>query len=314
MTVGDPASDADAGIALDAGDGHRFRLLARIPATPVRSLLWLPALGVAARHYLPLADALAARGVAVFLHEWRGNGSSSQRADRSHDWGYRELLTADLPASQRAIDDLLPGVPRVIGGHSLGGQLACCRLALDEDAAQALWLVASGAPYWRAFPPRSRWWLPLVYRFLPWLADACGALPGRRIGFGGNEARSLVRDWSLTALGGRYAAAGIDTDLDRAMGSIEVPVRAAVMRDDWLGPESSLRFLLSKLSRSPVQVTTFDANRLGTKADHFAWMREPEAIAGFLASQAGATPRCTGYAPANATSPGTEASNPAPSP
>src|SRR5690606_1864964 len=186
--------------------------------------------------------------------------------------------------------------------------------ALDEDAAQALWLVASGAPYWRAFPPRSRWWLPLVYRFLPWLADACGALPGRRIGFGGNEARSLVRDWSLTALGGRYAAAGIDTDLDRAMGSIEVPVRAAVMRDDWLGPESSLRFLLSKLSRSPVQVTTFDADRLGVPADHFAWMRGPETIAGFLASQVGATPRRTGYAPANATSPGTEASNPAPSP
>src|SRR3546814_668932 len=86
------------------------------------------------------------------------------------------------------------------------GQLACCRLALDPHAASVLWLVASGAPYWRAFPPRTRWWLPLVYRFLPWLADACGALPGRRIGFGGNEARGLIRDWSRTALSGRYAA------------------------------------------------------------------------------------------------------------
>src|SRR3546814_2481627 len=95
---------------------------------------------------------------------------------------------------------------RVIGGHSLGGQLACCRLALDPQAASAVWLVASGAPYWRAFPPRPRWWLPLVYRFLPWLADACGALPGRRIGFGGNEARGLIRDWSPPALSGRYAA------------------------------------------------------------------------------------------------------------
>lgn len=311
-----PAGADDArGIPLAAADGHRFRLLATIPDRPERALLWLPALGVSAKHYLPLAGALAARGVAVFLHEWRGNGSSSLRADRRHDWGYRELLNADLPASEQAIDRLLPGLPRVIGGHSLGGQLACCRLALEPAAARALWLVASGAPYWRAFPARTRWWLPLAYRFLPWLADACGALPGRRIGFGGNEARGVIRDWSRTALGGRYAAAGIGTDLDAAMRSIEVPVRAAVMRDDWLGPESSLRFLLSKLPRSPVQETTFDAERLGAPADHFAWMRGPETIASFLAAQVGATPsRCAGYAPANATSPGIRAPGTVPSP
>ena len=269
-------------IPLTAADGHGYALLAHLPATARQALLWLPALGVAAKHYVPLADALAARGVAVFLHEWRGNGSSTLRPDRDHDWGYRELLTVDLPESERTMDSLMPGVPRVIGGHSLGGQLACCRLALDPAAAGALWLVASGAPYWRAFPSPTRWWLPLAYRFLPWLADARGALPGRRIGFGGNEARGLIRDWSRTALSGRYAAAGIDADLDAAMAAIEVPVHAAVMRSDWLAPGSSLRFLLSKLPRSPLEVATFDAAALGTKPDHFAWMREPSAIARFL--------------------------------
>src|SRR3546814_2872385 len=132
-------------------------------------------------------------GGAGFGNEWRGNGSSALRPGRDHDWGYRELLTADLPASEQAIDSLLPALPRVIGGHSLGGQLACCRLALDPHAASVLWLVASGAPYWRAFPPRTRWWLPLVYRFLPWLADACGALPGRRIGLRRHAARGPRR-------------------------------------------------------------------------------------------------------------------------
>src|SRR3546814_2173344 len=63
-------------IPLAAADGHRYTLLARVPERADRSLFWLPALGVAARHYLPFADALAARGVAVFVHEWRGNGSS----------------------------------------------------------------------------------------------------------------------------------------------------------------------------------------------------------------------------------------------
>lgn len=270
-------------LPLQATDGHSWQLSARIPERPRRSLLWLPALGVGAKHYLPLAEALARRGIAVFVHEWRGNGSSNLRAGRHHDWGYRELLALDLPASERAIEAALPGVDRVIGGHSLGGQLACCRLALEPGCAQALWLVASGAPYWRAFPPPARWWLPLAYRFLPWLANARGALPGHRIGFGGNEARSLIRDWARTAMSGRYAAAGIDDDLEAALSAVRVPVRSVSMHDDWLGPESSLRFLLSKLSGSPVEQITMDAATLATKADHFAWMRTPEAVAAFLA-------------------------------
>src|SRR5690606_36931531 len=62
------AADAERDVA--ATDGHDWRLITRIPANPRRSLLWLPALGVAARHYIPFAEAMAARGVAVFLHEW----------------------------------------------------------------------------------------------------------------------------------------------------------------------------------------------------------------------------------------------------
>jgi len=276
-------------LPVHADDDHRWRLLARIPQRPQRSLLWLPALGVAAKHYLPLADALAQRDVAVFLHEWRGNGSSTLRADRGHDWGYRELLMHDLPASESTVSDSMPDATRIVGGHSLGGQLACCRLALAPQAAQALWLVASGAPYWRAFPPPRRWLLPLAYRFLPWLARVRGALPGRRIGFGGNEARSLIRDWARTASSGRYAAAGIDADLETAMARIGIPVRAAILHDDWLAPAASLRFLLSKLPTSSMTSATFDERTLGAKADHFTWMRVPEAVAAFLCAQPTAT-------------------------
>ena len=217
---------AAAELPVEAGDGHRWSLFACLPAEPVASLLWLPALGVAARHYLPFAEALAALGVAVFLHEWRGHGSSSLRAGRRCDWGYRELLTTDLPASEAAVASALPGMPCVLGGHSLGGQLACCRLALVPGAANALWLVASGSPWWHAFPPRTRWWLPMAYRFLPGLARVRGALPGRAVGFGGNEARTLIADWARSGLTGRYAARGLEVDLEAALATVAPPVRA----------------------------------------------------------------------------------------
>ena len=263
-------------------DGHRWQVLAVIPERPQSRLLWLPALGVAAKHYLPFAQALAARGIAVFVHDWRGNGSSNLRPARNSDWGYRELLTLDLPATEAAVTARLDGVPRILGGHSLGGQLACCHLGLAPDRAQQLWLVASGAPYWRAFPLRTRWWLPMAYRFLPWLADRCGYLPGHSIGFGGKESRSLIRDWARTALSGRYAAQGMEQDLEAAMSIIDIEARAVVMAHDWLAPASSTRFLLSKLPHVRYRIDSLDEHALGRKADHFGWMKQPEAVAAAL--------------------------------
>lgn len=271
-------------IAVESADGHRWTLLARIPDGAKRSLLWLPALGIAARHYVPFAEALAARGVAVFVHEWRGNGSSSLRAARHCDWGYRELLELDIPASRAAIEAELPGLARAIGGHSLGGQLACCQLALAPSTAGEAWLAGSGAPYWRAFPYPHRLWLPLAYRFLPWLAERKGYLPGRAIGFGGNEARGLIRDWARTAISGRYAAEGVATDIEAAFTGVRARLRAAVFAADWLAPESSARFLLSKMP-GEAEITVFDAGRLGAPADHYAWMKHPEAVAAWFAGR-----------------------------
>jgi predicted alpha/beta hydrolase len=265
-------------IDVQAEDGHDWQVLALVPAHARSRLLWLPAMGVAAKHYLSFAQALAARGVAVFIHDWRGNGSSSLRPARTSDWGYRELLTLDLPASEAAISGLLAGTPRILGGHSLGGQLACCHLGMAPGSASQLWLVASGSPYWRAFPLRSRWWLPMAYQFLPWLADRRGFLPGHSIGFGGNESRSLIHDWARSALSGRYAARGVNTDLEAAMSRLDLPAHAVVLAQDWLAPASSTRYLLSKLPLARHRIDTLDSHALKTRADHFGWMKRPAAV------------------------------------
>lgn len=276
-------------IPAQAGDGHRWQLLVRTPETPRARLLWLPALGVAARHYLPLAEALAARGIAVFLHEMRGHGSSSLRASRRIDWGYRALLLDDLPGSEAAIAAAFPeyaSLPAIVGGHSLGAQLACCHLALHPGVAHQLWLVASGAPYWRAFPTPRRWILPPAYRFLAWLAQRNGTLPGRRIGFGGNEARGVIHDWSRTALSGRYAGRDIATDLDAALAGVEARTRAVLFAHDWLAPVSSLDFLRGKMPRTRGTLQMLDDEALGVRADHFAWMVQPDAVAAALTVEA----------------------------
>ncbi|QNH17192.1 Serine aminopeptidase, S33 [Xanthomonas sp. SS] len=276
---------ASAALPASAGDGHRWTLLARIPAAPRQALLWLPALGVAARHYLPFAEALAAQGVAVFLREWRGNGSSTLRPSRTQDWGYRQLLCEDLPASHAAIAQH-SALPPAIGGHSLGGQIACCYAALHPQAFAQLWLVASGTPYWRHFAAPRRYLLPLAYRFLPWLARRQGVLHGRRLGFGGTEARSLIADWARVGLSGRYAAAGLAADLETLLAQLSAPARGVLLQDDWMAPQTSLRALLRKMAPRTLDLRSLDAAQLGTAADHFAWMKRPAAVAQALLGSA----------------------------
>jgi predicted alpha/beta hydrolase len=274
-------------LAVRSHDSHQAALIARLPDGPRASLLWLPALGVAARHYIPLAEALAARGIAVFLHEWRGNGSSSLRASRSSDWGYRELLD-DITASRKMVAAQAQELPRIMGGHSLGGQLACIHAALAAERTQAAWLVASGAPYWRVFPPPMRWWFPPTARFLQWLANRVGFMPGRKIGFGGNEAAGVITDWARTALSGRYAAMGMDTDIEQALAEFQGSVLAVTLSEDWMAPPRSLQFLLSKLGKACITEVHFSSARLGIRADHFTWMKHPDAIAAWLTDGIGA--------------------------
>ncbi|MDO1530319.1 alpha/beta fold hydrolase [Fulvimonas sp. R45] len=287
MTV-DPAADLRVEAAsVAAADGARSELLLlSSPAPPRRVLYWLPAMGVPAKHYLALGQALASRGVAVALHEWRGIGSSDRRAGRGCDWGYRALLELDLPAGLAAARGRWPQAEFRLGGHSLGGQLACLYASLHPAACVGLALVASGAPYWRRF--RHGWAIGIAYALAPALAALCGHLPGRRIGFGGNEARGVAADWARSGRTGRYAAVGMAADFGARLAALRLPVLALRLRDDWLGPQASLDWLLGTMPHAPRRVETLAPPALeGQPADHFGWMKAPGAIADRIAEWCG---------------------------
>ncbi len=245
-------------------------------------LYWLAAMGVPAKHYLPLAEQLAARGVAVALHEWRGIGSSDRRAGRHCDWSYRHLLTEDMPAGLAAARERLPEAACWLGGHSLGGQLACLYASLHPQQHQGMALVASGAPYWRTFPQRRL--LYLAYALAPWLAKLVGRLPGRAIGFGGNEARGVIDDWARSGRSGNYAARGLSEDFEQRLAALQLPVIALRMRDDWLVPADSLDWLLGKMRPAARHVAVVaPEDQQGRPADHFSWMKQPDLVASRLA-------------------------------
>ncbi len=260
-------------------DRHRFELV-HVPAAQARArLLFLPGMGVSARQYIDFGQALAGHGLETYVHEWRGIGSSSLRASRTSDWAYRELLEQDLLSALEGIQAVGGDQPLVLGGHSLGSQLACMLGARRPDACRGLLIVAGGAPYWKSFAGWMRWGLPALFVGMPGVAAAVGHYPGRRLGFAGREARGVIRDWTSSGRSGIYSPPGIEHDLEQAMRDLKVPAFSLRMADDWFVPQSSLDWLKGKLASADHEQAVLTRDQLAGPADHYRWMREPDSSA-----------------------------------
>jgi len=266
-------------IPVTAADGHLARLRLHRAGDGAPGLLWVPALGVPAAKYDAFGQALAELGVNCAVHEWRGNASSSLRARRGSDWGYRELLQHDLPASIAALG---PGA-WYFGGHSLGGQFAAMAAARQPADCRGLVLAATGVPDARTFRGRQRLGIALFARSIPIVTALAGYYPGQRLKFAGQEAARLMRDWAATVRDGSYRDYGDGEPMDDLLARLSLPTLGLRFSDDWLVPAASLEALVDKLGAGAHRHELFDEARLGTAPDHFRWMRRPEAPAAAIA-------------------------------
>ena len=271
-------------IRVRAGDGAEADLHISRASDARFGLLWLPALGVTARHYLRFAESLAGLGVSVAVHEWRGAGSSSVRASRRCDWGYRELLEFDIPASLDAARTALPDTRWAIGGHSIGGQFACLHAASDAPRCEGIALVASGSPYWKTFPSRQRWQLRMIPPAIRAVTALFGYYPGKRLRFAGTEARSLMRDWARSSRTGCYDRYVEGFDFEKDMRAFSKPLLNIRMEQDSLCPEKSCEWLLGKFPKGEIERACLAANDFESgQASHFSWMKEPGPVARHIA-------------------------------
>ena len=271
-------------LAVEAADGHRFELI-HVPAEgehQARSLLCLPGMGLTARQYIPFAKSLAAQGISVWIHEWRGLGSSSWRAGRDCDWGYQQLIEVDLAAALAA----LPDQPLVLAGHSLGSQLAAMLAGHHPERCAGLVVIAGGSPWLHAFNWRMRNLLRLLFYGMPALVAVVGYFPGKTLGFAGREAGTVMKDWARSGLTGHYRLPGMVIDNEQAMDQVHCPVLSVRMADDSFVTPASLEWLTQKLGSPSHQREVLDGQALGLQAgqaaDHYIWMKEPAAVSALI--------------------------------
>jgi predicted alpha/beta hydrolase len=246
------------------------------PDAPV-VVIW-PAMGVPARYYQPLAQRLHAEGLAVVVADLRGTGVSGPRPSRRSRYGYADLA-GDVGA---VLDHLKPdGRKVVLLGHSLGGQACALHLALSPAYdVHALALVAVGLPYYRAYRSRRARRVLVMTQGINFAAKLLGVWPGW--GFGGRQARGVIRDWAYTARHGRFPhLAGVD--IEAALGQVRTPVLAISLDGDGFTPAATVDLIASKFIDAPVRRVHLGLADVGRRVDHFTWVRASAPVASRIA-------------------------------
>ncbi len=277
-------------IACAMPDGTRSTLgIHDAPGLPEDAtvLAAMPAMGVRASFYRPLAAPLAEAGIRLATCDLRGHGTSSVRPGRGTDFGYREMVEIDWPAAISTLRGRFPAAAVMPLGHSLGGQVSLLHAAAFPGSVDGVILVATASIYWRAYPPLLAVPFLAATQIIALTGRLLGSYPGHRMGFGGHEARRLVADWAYQARTGRYRAEGSDIDFEAALARMHTPCLIATIEGDRFAPASAADHLAGKLPKRSVTRRHLRDDRLGGGGNpHFGWVKRSdpvvELIAGWL--------------------------------
>ena len=264
-------------LKVTASDGHSFDLTL-VPAESATAPLLLigPAMGTPARVYPALAEAFAAEGLNVAILELRGLGSSSLRARKGVDYGYRDLVEKDWAAARAALRGRFPKAPLFMFGHSLGGQVSFLSAALDPKDVAGVIVVAGGSVHYRGWNGPKSLGILAFTQFAGALAGTLGYFPGKRVGFGGIEAMTIMRDWARLGRNGRFDLAG--ADYESLLANCAVPALGLSFEHDGFAPHRAQAKLLAKLGRAKITHLQLSAKDAGHKLDHYNWIKKSEPV------------------------------------
>lgn len=276
------SSDSASSVLVTMPDGSTSPVLLFPGDGPLVSI-W-PGLGMGARYYRPIAEALAERGFAVAIGELRGQGDSTAHADRKHRWGYHDLASKDYPRTIRSAKTALglpSDHPTVLLTHSMGGQIGALFLA-RPDAAElnvtGMMGVGSGSPYFRSFPDPERSRLRVGGYLMGGVSAVLGFWPDGPLDVTnyGRQSDLHLREWARFGRENTLAGlAGQDMDYAAAMQDVRTPVLLTRYSNDTYSTLDSCE-ALSRLV--PAEIEEFTGT-LG----HNRWAREPDGVVNRLA-------------------------------
>lgn len=236
-------------------------------------------MGVYASYYEPLGHALAEAGHLAITADLRGNGQSSVRPSKKVDFSYTDVLNQEYNSVLNHVSKTYPDKKVFLFGHSLGGQLSCLFAARNSHRIDGLILSATCSVYYGAWNGLTAYRILAGTQFANVVAQSVGYFPGKKVGFGGTEAKSLIGDWSRQSRTGKYVLKNDSFDYEKGLNEVNIPVLAISYQGDSLSPEGAVEHLLSKLSfakKEHIHLRKDDPRNDGY--NHFNWAKKPKNV------------------------------------
>lgn len=244
---------------------------------PRATLLLQPALGIQAKLYCKLAEGLAEHGCATAILEQRGHGLSSFSPGYKCNYSFNETLDCDIPAVMQWLVSEVPEVPRLIGGHSLGGNLSTIYTGMHPEQVHGVVHLACAFPYIHDYAPRERRMLRLLCALIPLFSIVPGFYPGHLLGFGERESVGMMKQWRQWAKSGSF-----DFDerrhLAAAVSNFRGPVISIGFEKDDFSTASAAERALSPFTRSKIKKVSLGEQEQGEHLGHTGWTKAPDGV------------------------------------
>ncbi|HVL76795.1 MAG TPA: alpha/beta fold hydrolase [Noviherbaspirillum sp.] len=257
-----------------------FPLAARrfAPGGRPRAVVLLPAaMGVRQDFYFPFARFLAEHGFAALTFDYRGMGASVAPGQSGTLRGFGADLNdwaADYGAALRHARAWHAGVPLLVVGHSLGGQLP--GIVPENELIDGIVTVAAGSGYWRdnALPLRRFVWL-LWYAIAPLSIRICGYFPGKRLRMVGDLPAGVMRQWGRWCKSPHYISDEAGRPLRAGFDRIRAPVLSLSFTDDEMMSRRSIDSLHDCYRHAQVERRAIAPEEIGARRiGHFGFFRE----------------------------------------
>lgn len=251
-----------------------------------RTIVLLPAMGVPAKYYDAFVGTLISLGHPVVRVRWRDEDRDFPISNPSY--GYADLAEVDAPAAVSWARDAF-GEDPIVCGHSLGGQIATISAAKAGPSAGIV-VIASGTNYWRGSGLRWALGVGIVsWLVAPVVVRIFGYWPGGRLGFGGRQTKTMIRDWARLGRTGRFEPAHAEVNHEAALREIDAPVLSLTIASDQYVSIGATEQLLSKLERASIEREHWRPSDHAHRG-HFHWARAehgpPEILHNWIAQHA----------------------------
>lgn len=260
----DVAPQLGVDVQVPALDGVRLAGTFFEPKGRIRgSVLLLSGTGIPRHFYASFADHLASRGLATLTLDYRGIGESRPKRWRGFEATKQDWARKDFSGGFEWLEQRVPHGPRLVFGHSVGGQLL--GLMDRPEAIDGVVTFGTSFGYWRQMDGPYGWFVGgLWYVGIPLLTRLFGYMPASTFGLGEDLPAGVAQEWARWGRRADY----FTTELGDSPGfsSLRAPWLALYATDDAIATPANAQPMLALYPNASTRVENLEPAEHGHRS------------------------------------------------